>query len=117
MYRDGFSDLRVGIALKVLHESVLAAIQTQAEELNSTGTVAKMARAAGHLQMLDYLKQLKSCFPDFFLNNKFKEARISAPADLSPARDLYLYLRLVTAIALLAPAYFCAITNVADTPP
>jgi len=90
VYRDGFSDLRVCVALAILHPHVLAAIETQSSDLRSAGD---LARAADQTQMLEYLRELKACFPDFFLNNKLSKARVRDVADLAPARRLYQYLR------------------------
>jgi len=90
VFRDGFSDLRVGVAMAAFTPAVLAAMKLDAEKL-STSSPGDRALADDVLEMRTYLSNLSKCFNKLFLDNK--TIKIRDVDDLQKARDLYQYLR------------------------
>jgi hypothetical protein len=92
VFRDGFSDLRVKVALMAIDEHVLASILAIAQDLQATGKASDNAVAKDMLQMHEYLSQLAHAFRGLFLSTD-RGVRIRSVPDLQVARDLYLWLR------------------------
>jgi len=90
VFRDGFSDLRVGVAMAAFTPAVLAAMKLDATEL-ATSSPADRVLADDVLEMRTYLSNLSKCFHKLFLDNKTIKFR--GVCDLQKARDLYQYLR------------------------